>query len=69
MYFGEMKALNGYFEILFPWLSKCESLVTVDHSNAYQRRVFGFLAERFASYYFTNHEKFCEAPVVFTEAE
>ncbi len=65
MYIASARVLSEYFAVLFPWLFRSEAVIAVDASDPYQRRVFGFLAERFASYYFSTRVRCAAAPVVF----
>jgi hypothetical protein len=53
MYIARKDLLNDYFAVLFEWLFAVEKKIDIERHNRYQRRVFGFLAERFAPYYFT----------------
>ena len=45
--------LQKYYEDLFTWLEKCETLFGFDDLKGYGKiRIYGFLAERFMSYWF-----------------
>lgn len=57
MYCTSVENLNSFFPALFEWLFSIESALSLDGRNEYQRRVFGFLAERYSSYYFRRHLK------------
>ena len=47
------KILRNYYEDLFPWLEKCENLFGFDNLQGFGKiRIYGFLAERFMSYWF-----------------
>ena len=65
MYVASVDTMSRYYSILFPWLFRCEDAIRVNAANSYQRRVFGFLAERFASFYFSDTMTHAEVPVVF----
>lgn len=67
MYVASKKAISDYFDVLFPWLSRCEDLINLEGRTPYQARIFGFLAERFASYYFSSMEQARGVPVQFVE--
>ena len=57
--------LRDYYEIIFPWLEKCEDLFGFDNLNNYgKRRIYGFLAERFLSFWFTRNYKFKELNIL-----
>ena len=50
--------LINYYEIIFPWLEKCEDIFGFKNLRGYDlTRIYGFLAERFLSYWFTNHAR------------
>lgn len=53
MYISTRKIMDEYFSVLFPWLFVCEQKIVLDSNSRYQQRFFGFLAERFASFYFS----------------
>ena len=55
MYIAHSKSISDYFNLLFPWLFEVEKQIDVTLRDPYQTRVFGFLAERFASYYFQSY--------------
>lgn len=64
IYIARADTLNRYFALLFEWLFKCERVIRLDTKSVNERRVFGFLAELFASYYFTTQCNVTEAPIV-----
>ena len=50
--------LIEYYEVIFPWLEKCEDIFGFKKLHGYDlTRIYGFLAERFLSYWFTNYTK------------
>jgi len=50
--------LKRYYEILFPWLEKCEKIFPTKKLKGYDlTRIYGFLAERFLSYWFKRNAK------------
>lgn len=53
MYIAKPATLNEYFNILFPWLFEFERKNSFNNRTPYQARLPGFIAERFASYYFS----------------
>ena len=58
--------LANYYEDLFPWLEKCEKLFGFDNLKGYGKiRIYGFLAERFMSYWFKKNTKFVTMPITF----
>ena len=58
--------LKKYYEVLFPWLNKCEKLFSFDTLKGFgQIRIYGFLAERFMSYWFQKNTKSATMPIIF----
>ena len=58
--------LKNYYEDLFPWLDKCENIFGFENLKGYgQTRIYGFLAERFMSYWFKKNTKYKEMPILF----
>ena len=62
------KILISYYESLFPWLLECEKIFGFKDSNAYGlKRIYGFLAERYMSYWFKKYTKFTILPIQFKD--
>ena len=60
------KILIDYYDVVFPWLERCENLFGFKDLSGYgQIRIYGFLAERFMSYWFQKNTKHTTLPVVF----
>ncbi len=60
------KILQRYYEDIFPWLEKCETLFGFDNLKGYNKmRIYTFLAERFVSYWFKKNTKYTILPIVF----
>jgi len=58
--------LSDYYSILFPWLKRCEKEFGFEKLAGYGlTRLYGFLAERFMSYWFQKNTKFKNMPIVF----
>jgi len=58
--------LKNYYETVFQWLSRCEELFGNRNLSGYgQTRIYGFLAERFMSYWFQKNTKFKTMPIIF----
>ena len=58
--------LRSYYEDLFPWLEKCEKLFGFDNLQGFGKiRIYGFLAERFMSYWFQKNTKYTTLPIIF----
>ena len=60
------KILERYYSIIFPWLKKCEDEFGFSNKDEYgTTRIYGFLAERFMSYWFQKNTKYTTMPVIF----
>ena len=58
--------LKSYYGTLFPWLERCEKLFGFKDLKGYgQIRIYGFLAERFMSYWFQKNTKYKEVSMIF----
>ena len=58
--------LQKYYEDLFPWLEKCEKIFGFENLEGYGKtRIYGFLAERFMSYWFKKNTKYATIPIIF----
>jgi hypothetical protein len=57
--------LKSFYKIVFPWLEKCEKLFGFENLSGYnQTRIYGFLGERFMSYWFQKNTKYITMPVI-----
>ena len=61
------KTLFRYYEVIFPWLEKCEKVFGFDLSGYDMQRIYGFLAERFMSYWFKKNTNFKTVPIIFKD--
>ena len=60
------KLLESYYNEIFPWLENCEKLFGFDNLKGYGlTRIYGFLAERFMSYWFKKNANYKELPIIF----
>ena len=51
--------LFDYYNSLFPWLEKCEKIFGFENLEGYGlKRIYGFLAERYMSYWFRKYTKY-----------
>ena len=58
--------LVDYYSTIFPWLKRCEKEFGLSKLEGYGlTRIYGFLAERFMSYWFQKNTKFKTMPIVF----
>ena len=64
------KILFSYYESLFPWLSNCEKIFGFTDLTGYGlKRIYGFLAERYLSYWFKKNSSYLEWPYIFLDSE
>ena len=61
------KILNKYYESLFPWLKRCENEFGFNLEGYGLKRIYGFLAERFMSYWFKKNTNFSTLPIIFQD--
>jgi hypothetical protein len=58
--------LKKYYEDLFPWLERCERIFGFENLKGYGlTRIYGFLSERFMSYWFQKNTNYTTLPVIF----
>ena len=57
--------LNNYYEVIFDWFEKLENVFGFSNDSYEKQRLYGFLAERFLSYWFNKYSKVLEKPIVF----
>ena len=62
------KILFNYYKDVFSWLEKCEKIFGFDLSESYgQKRIYGFLAERFLPYWFKTYANPVDWPIYFED--
>jgi len=60
--------LFKYYESVFPWLNRCERLFGFKNLHGYGlQRLYGFLAERYMSYWFQKYTKFAILKIHFKD--
>ena len=65
MFICKTKILKNYYDVIFPWLESCEKKFESKNLEGYGlKRIYGFLAERFLSYWFTKNYKVKELPII-----
>ena len=68
MFIAKSKIHKKWFDTLFPWLERCESLFNENSLKGYDtQRLYAFFAERYLSFWFKKHTRFLENPWVFVE--
>ena len=63
----EKNTLFSYYESLFPWLLECEKIFGFKNNNYGLKRMYGFLAERYLSYWFKKYKKISTLPFIFKD--
>ena len=61
------KILNNYYDVIFPWLERCEKIFGFDLDGYGLKRIYGFLAERFMSFWFRKYTNFTTLPIIFKD--
>jgi len=61
------KILRNYYETVFPWLEKCENEFGFNLEGYGLRRIYGFLAERFMSFWFKKYTNHATLPIIFKD--
>ena len=59
--------LIKYYESVFPWLERCENKFGFKLEGYGLKRIYGFLAERYMSYWFQKYTKFKLMPILFKD--
>ena len=60
------KILNEYYSTIFPWLDRCEKIFGFKDLKGFGKiRIYGFLAERFLSYWLQKNYKCKTMPIIF----
>ena len=68
MFICKKKYLKSYYESVFPWLKKCENIFGFEELKGYgMKRIYGFLAERYLSYWFQKNSNVIEYPILFKD--
>ena len=58
--------LKDYYSVVFPWLKRCEDEFGFKTLSGYGKtRIYGFLAERFMSYWFQKNTKYKTMPIIY----
>ena len=59
--------LEKYYNSVFPWLKKCEKLFGFELKGYGLKRIYGFLAERYMSFWFKKYTRFKTMPIIFKD--
>ncbi len=70
MFIMKRNCFNKYMEWLFSILFEVEKRIVIPYQDTYQRRVFGFLAERLLNVFVLHHKlRIKELPMIFVSEE
>ena len=68
VFISRPKIINKYFIDLFQWLDSCEKIFGFKFLKGYDtKRLYGFLAERYTSFWFKKYTRAIEWPWVFID--
>ena len=59
------KIMNKYYNEIFRWLDKCEKVFGFRKNSYGETRIYGFLMERYSSYWFNKYTKVRNWPIAF----
>ena len=59
--------LDRYYNSVFTWLEKCESEFGFDLDGYGLKRIYGFLAERYMSFWFKKYTRHATLPIIFRD--
>ena len=59
------KIIKNYYNSVFPWLERCEKVFGFKLGSYEEIRIYGFLAERYLSYWFNKYTKPLMWPIIF----
>ena len=59
------KIIKSYYNSIFPWLKRCEKVFGFKKGSYGEMRIYGFLAERYLSYWFNKYTKPLMWPIIF----
>ena len=61
------KILEKYYNSIFPWLKRCEKKFGFELEGYGFKRIYGFLAERYMSFWFKKYTKYKTLPILFKD--
>ena len=59
------KIMDQYYSTVFPWMEKCEKIFGFNGEEYGLKRIYGFLIERFQSFWFLKYTKPLVWPILF----
>ena len=67
MFISHPKIINEWFKSVFDWFLKCEEIFIFKNLTGYEKRFYGFLGERYLSYWFNKYTNTIEWPWAFVD--
>ena len=67
MFISHPKIMNEWFKSVFDWLLKCEDIFIFKDLQGYEKRLYGYFAERYLSYWFNKYTNTIEWPWLFVD--
>ena len=61
------KILEKYYDSIFPWLKRCEKEFGFELQGYGLQRIYGFLAERYMSFWFQKYTNHKTLPIIFKD--
>ena len=61
------EVLEKYYNSIFPWLKRCEKKFGFELEGYGLKRIYGFLAERYMSFWFKKYTKYKTLPILFKD--
>ena len=62
MFISHPKIMNEWFKSVFSWFLKCEDIFIFKNLIGYEKRFYGYLGERYLSYWFNKYTNTIEWP-------
>ena len=70
MFIAKKKTIDQWFNVLFPWLERCEKKFGFNRLKGYDTtRLYAYLSERYLSFWFKKYTKYLERPWIFLDSE
>ena len=67
MFISKPKIITEWFKSVFEWLLKCEEVFIFKNLTGYEKRLYGYLGERYLSYWFNKYTNTIEWPWTFVD--
>ena len=64
---NKKEIFENYYNTIFPWLLRCEKVFGFNEKSYGSTRIYGFLLERFISYWFNKYTKVKIWPIAFLD--